>query len=226
MKNSNMKFAMIVTIIAAALLVVIVVMSSNKGQDQELILNKLDVDLAGQPTLGEEDAPVTVVEFGDFKCPSCKAWGETIYPQIVEDYLLSGDVKFSYVNVLFHGEESTTGALAAESVFKQDPDYYWDFHKAVFDAQPEVNHDDVWLSQEKMLEIAKDYPSVDQDQLKRDMEEGLTKPQVDIDEKLYTKHEVAQTPTIKINGVTIEDPFDYEKIKEMIDQELEANRNE
>jgi protein-disulfide isomerase len=226
MKNSNMKFAMIVTIIAAALLVVIVVMSSNKGQDQELILNKLDVDLAGQPTLGEEDAPVTVVEFGDFKCPSCKAWGETIYPQIVEDYLLSGDVKFSYVNVLFHGEESTTGALAAESVFKQDPDSYWDFHKAVFDAQPEVNHDDVWLSQEKMLEIAKDYPSVDQDQLKRDMEEGLTKPQVDIDEKLYTKHEVAQTPTIKINGVTIEDPFDYEKIKEMIDQELEANRNE
>jgi len=226
MKNSNMKFAMIVTIIAAALLVLIVVMSSNKGQDQELILNKLDVDLAGQPTLGEEDAPVTVVEFGDFKCPSCKAWGETIYPQIVEDYLLSGDVKFSYVNVLYHGEESTTGALAAESVFKQDPDSYWDFHKAVFDAQPEVNHDDVWLSQEKMLEIAKDYPSVDQDQLKRDMEEGLTKPQVDIDEKLYTKHEVAQTPTIKINGITIEDPFDYEKIKEMIDQELEANRNE
>jgi protein-disulfide isomerase len=226
MKNSNMKFAMIVTIIAAALLVVIVVMSSNKGQDQELTLNKLDVDLTGQPTLGDEDAPVTVVEFGDFKCPSCKAWGETIYPKIVEDYLLSGDVKFSYVNVLFHGEESTTGALAAESVFKQDPDSYWDFHKAVFDAQPEVNHDDVWLSQEKMLEIAKDYPSVDQDQLKRDMEEGLSKPQVDIDEKLYTKHEVAQTPTIKINGVTIEDPFDYEKIKEMIDQELEANRNE
>ncbi|MDX1805422.1 MAG: thioredoxin domain-containing protein [Paenisporosarcina sp.] len=226
MKNSNMKFAMIVTIIAAALLVVIVVMSSNKGQDQELVLNKLDVDLTGQPTLGEEDAPVTVVEFGDFKCPSCKAWGETVYPQIVEDYLLSGDVKFSYVNVLFHGEESTTGALAAESVFKQDPDSFWDFHKAVFDAQPEVNHDDIWLSQEKMLEIAKDYPSVDQDQLKRDMEEGLTKPQVDIDEKLYTKHEVTQTPTIKINGITIENPFDYEKIKEMIDQELEANRNE
>ena len=226
MKNSNMKFAMIVTIIAAALLVVIIVMSSNKGQDQELVLNKLDVDLAGQPTLGEEDAPVTVVEFGDFKCPSCKAWGETIYPKLVEDYLLSGDIKFSYVNVLFHGEESTTGALAAESVFKQNPDSYWDFHKAVFDAQPEVNHDDLWLSQEKMLEIAKDYPSVDQDQLKRDMEEGLTKPQVDIDEKLYTKHEVTQTPTIKINGITIENPFDYEKIKEMIDQELEANRNE
>lgn len=226
MKNSNMKFAVIVTILAIALLAVIVVMSSNQNQDQELSLNKMDVDLTGQPTLGKEDAPVSVVEFGDFKCPSCKAWGETIYPQLVEDYLLSGDVKFSYVNVLFHGEESIVGALAAESVFNQDPESYWDFHKAVFDVQPEVNHDDVWLSKEKMLELAQDFPAIDQDQLNRDIEEELTKPQVAIDEKLYTKHEVTQTPTIKINGVTMEDPFDYDKMKEIIDQEIEANKNE
>jgi protein-disulfide isomerase len=225
MKNSNMKFAVIVTIIAIALLAVIVVMSSKQNQDRSTV-EKVDVDLTGQPTIGEEDAPVSIVEFGDFKCPSCKAWGETIYPKLVEDYLMAGDVKFSYVNVLFHGEESTIGALAAESVFKQDPESYWDFHKAVFNAQPEVNHDDVWLSKEKMLELAKDFPAIDQEQLTQDIEQKSTMPQVDIDEKLYTKHEVTQTPTIKINGMAIEDPFDYEKIKEMIDQELEANRNE
>jgi protein-disulfide isomerase len=225
MKNSNMKFAVIVTIIAIALLAVIVVMSSKQNQDQSTV-EKVDVDLTGQPTIGEEDAPVSIVEFGDFKCPSCKAWGETIYPKLVEEYLMAGDVKFSYVNVLFHGEESTIGALAAESVLKQDPKSYWNFHKAVFNAQPEVNHDDVWLSKEKMLELAQDFPSIDQEQLTQDIEQKLTMPQVDIDEKLYAKHEVSQTPTIKINGMTIEDPFDYEKIKEMIDLELEANRNE
>lgn len=225
MKNSNMKFAVIVTIVAVALLAIIVVMSSNKSQEQS-VTEKTEVDLTGQPALGEKDAPVTVVEFGDFKCPSCKAWGETIYPQLVEDYLIPGDIKFSYVNVLFHGEESTVGAMAAESVFKQAPDSYWDFHKAIYDAQPEVNHDDVWLSKEKMLELAQEFPSINQDQLKQDIEEELTKPQVDIDEKLYTEHNVTQTPTIKINGSTIEDPFNYEAIKEMIDQELEAKKNE
>ena len=225
MKNSNMKFAVIVTIIAIALLAVIVVMSSKQNQDQSTV-EKVDVDLTGQPTIGEEDAPVSIVEFGDFKCPSCKAWGETIYPKLVEDYLMAGDVKFSYVNVLFHGEESTIGALAAESVLKQDPKSYWDFHKSVFDAQPEVNHDDVWLSKEKMLELAQEFPAIDQEQLTQDIEQKLTMPQVDIDEKLYTKHEVAQTPTIKINGMTIEDPFDYEAIQEVIDRELESNGNE
>lgn len=226
MKNSNMKFAVIVTIVAIALLAVIVVMSSNKSKEQQTVSEKSEVALEGQPILGEQNAPVTVVEFGDFKCPSCKAWGETIYPKLVEDYLIPGDVKFSYVNVLFHGEESIIGAMAAESVFKQDPATYWDFHKAVYDAQPEVNHDDVWLSKEKMLEVAKEFPTINQDILKKDLEEELTMPQVTIDEKLYKKHKVTQTPTIVINGVTIEDPFNYEAIKQMIDQELEAKQND
>ncbi|MET1014626.1 MAG: thioredoxin domain-containing protein [Paenisporosarcina sp.] len=226
MKNSNMKFAVIVTIVAIALLAVIVVMSSNKSKEQQTVAEKSEVELTGQPILGEQNAPVTVVEFGDFKCPSCKAWGETIYPQLVEDYLIPGDIKFSYVNVLFHGEESIIGAMAAESVFKQDPASYWDFHKAVYDAQPEVNHDDVWLSKEKMLEVAKDFPTIKQDILTKDLEEELTMPQVTIDEKLYKKHKVTQTPTIVINGMTIEDPFNYEAIKQMIDQELEVTQND
>lgn len=226
MKNSNMKFPVIITIVAIALLAVIVVMSSNKSKEQQTVAEKSEVELTGQPILGEQNAPVTVVEFGDFKCPSCKAWGETIYPQLVEDYLIPGDIKFSYVNVLFHGEESIIGAMAAESVFKQDPASYWDFHKAVYDAQPEVNHDDVWLSKEKMLEVAKDFPTIKQDILTKDLEEELTMPQVTIDEKLYKKHKVTQTPTIVINGMTIEDPFNYEAIKQMIDQELEVTQND
>ena len=128
--------------------------------------------------------------------------------------------------MLFHGEESIIGAMAAESVFKQDPTSYWDFHKAVYDAQPEVNHDDVWLSKEKMLEVAKDFPTINQDILNKDLEEELTMPQVNLDEKLYKKHKVAQTPTIVINGITIEDPFNYEAIKQVIDQELEATQND
>nr|WP_255262907.1 thioredoxin domain-containing protein [Bacillus cereus] len=28
-----------------------------------------------QPTLGKEDATVSIIEFGDFKSPACKDWG-------------------------------------------------------------------------------------------------------------------------------------------------------
>ncbi|MFY0744527.1 thioredoxin domain-containing protein [Solibacillus silvestris] len=226
MKNSNMKFAVIVTIVAIALLAIIVVISSNQTPDETEIVRE-EVDITGQPVLGSEDAPVTVVEFGDFKCPSCKAWGEIVYPQLVEDYILSGDVKFAYVNVLFHGNESVVGSLAAESVYKQDPDVYWEFHEALFDAQPESSqHDNLWITTEKILELASGIPSINQEQLKQDVEQELTAEQVNKDKDLYTKHNVSQTPTININGITMENPFDYEAIKEVIERELGTEKNE
>ncbi|WP_229388121.1 DsbA family protein [Lysinibacillus sphaericus] len=225
-KSSGLKKIFFLSIIIFVFISTLVILTNRNSETTDKTTISKSSEFEGQPTLGEPDAPVTIIEFGDFKCPACKVWGEAILPQLENDYINSGKVKFSYINVLFHGEESITGALAAESVFKQDPDSYWDFHKAVFETQPKESPGDVWLTQEKMLEIAKDYPSVDQEQLKRDMGEELTKPQVDVDEKLYTKHEVNQTPTIKINGVTIKNPFNYEKIKEMINQELEGDHNE
>ncbi len=226
MKNLNMKFAVILTLVAVVIIAVIVIIGSNQAPNQAEI-DREEVDITGQPLLGEANAPVTVVEFGDFKCPSCKAWGEMIYPQLVEDYVISGDVKFSYINVLFHGKESVLAALGAESVYKQDPEVYWDFHKKVFAAQPEVvNHDDVWGTTEKLLELASEFPSINQEQLRKEIDEELTLEQVEIDKELYEKHNVSQTPTITINGITMEDPFDYETIKEVIDSELEANKNE
>jgi protein-disulfide isomerase len=220
-----MKFAVILTVVAMALLAIITIVISNQAPEESEIVRE-EVDLTGQPILGEENAPVTVVEFGDFKCPSCKAWGETVYPQLVEDYIFSGDVKFSYVNVLFHGIESVTGAMAAESVYQQAPDVYWDFHKSMFNAQPAADHDSEWITTEKLLELAKEIPSINQEQLKQDVEQELTAEQVNIDKDLFTKHNVSQTPTININGITMEDPFDYEAIKEVIDRELEAANNE
>lgn len=226
MKNSTMKFAVTFTLVAVVLLAAIVIIINKQAPDESEVVRQ-EVDLTGQPILGEEDAPVTVVEFGDFKCPSCKAWGEIVYPQLIEDYVLSGDVKFSYVNVLFHGKESIVASLGAESVYKQDPNVYWDFHNNLFAAQPEVaRHDDVWVTTEKLVELAGEFPSIDLEQLTKDVDGELTMDLVDIDKDLFKKHNVSQTPTININGITMEDPFDYEAIKEVIDSELEADKNE
>lgn len=97
----------------------------------------------------------------------------------------------------------------------------------VFAAQPEAtSHDNVWVTSDKLVELVSEFPSINQEQLKQDVEQELTINQVSIDKELFTKHNVSQTPTIKINGITMEDPFDYEAIKEVIDRELEANKNE
>lgn len=178
-----------------------------------------------QPTLGNEDATVSIVEFGDYKCPSCKAWGETVFPQLEEEYIQTGKVKFSYINVLFHGKESTLAALASESVYKQNPESFWAFHNAAFAAQPAVqNHDDQWVTPEKLVELAKaNVPNIDTEQFREAINNENTMEEVKKDSDLVKEFEVAFTPTIMVNGVMLEDPFDYEAIVSLIEKELENN---
>ncbi|KFN04300.1 thioredoxin family protein [Bacillus clarus] len=73
---------------------------------EKVAINKVIKDLppiGKQPTLGKEDAQISVVEFGDYKCPARKAWGERIFPQLQKDYIDTGKVKFSplFFSIIF-----------------------------------------------------------------------------------------------------------------------------
>lgn len=224
-KNSTFKILVIFTMVVFALIVALVVLNNKSSESSKGEKETFDKppNIEGQPVLGEVDAPVTIVEFGDFKCPSCKAWGETIFPQLVKDYVDIGKVNFSYINVLFHGEESTLGSLAAESVFKQNPDVYWNFHKALFEEQPDEDHDTLWITEEKIIEIASTIPNIDVEKLKTDIELQSDIEEVNKDTKLVEEFKVQFTPSIMVNGTMLEDPFDYEAIKNLIEKELEGN---
>ncbi|MGE7128957.1 DsbA family protein [Lysinibacillus xylanilyticus] len=221
-KNIGAKLAVIITLLIFVFVALIVVLN----QKNEPVTEKAPTEppsIEGQPLLGESNAPVTIVEFGDFKCPACKAWGDTVFPKLVEEYIENGDVNFVYVNVPFHGQESILAALAAESVFKQDPSVYWDFHKTLFSSQPETaKHDELWVTTEKLLELTSTMPSISPEKLKQDLEQELTMPQVETDIALYKKHGVGVTPTIIIGDKKISDPFDYEEIQKIIEEKLSA----
>nr|WP_251136547.1 DsbA family protein [Exiguobacterium sp. s122] len=212
----------LLTLVAVALIAIVVVLLNRPADQAETAVRGEHVETAGQPTIGETNAPVSVVEFGDYKCPSCKQWGETVYPKLKEDYIDTGKASFSYINVLFHGQESILAALASESVYVQDPDAFWDFHKAVYDAQPaSQHHDEAWVTVERLIEIAEATTSVDVARLKTDLSENSTVlEQVSFDDGLVKENEVRLTPTIMINGVVLENPFDYEAIKRLIENDL------
>lgn len=226
MKNSLIKIVVIVTLIIVVLIVALFVLNNNTSESEfesntEEPVGQPPID--GQPTIGDSDAPVTVVEFGDFKCPACKAWGEDVFPRLISDYVDTGEVKFSYINVLFHGEESALASLAAESVYKQNPDSYWDFHEALFAEQPSDDHHSSWVTTDKILEVANGISDIDTEQLELDIENNSVINEVNKDAELVTEFNVQFTPTIMVNETVIEDPFDYEAIKSAIDHALEGN---
>ncbi|OLN23197.1 dihydroneopterin aldolase [Domibacillus antri] len=224
MKNSKkMVIGTLILFAVIAGLVLLLNRADETAQETGQTMNsKGHPPIEGQPTLGDAEAPVSIVEFGDYKCPSCKQWGETVYPQLIEDYVNPGKATFSYINVLFHGNESILASLASESVFEQDPENFWSFHKAVFDAQPATQeHDKQWVTVEKLKEIAAETaPNVDLAQLEADLNEEGTSAAAEVskDDGLVKEYNVPFTPTIIIDGVMLEDPFDYEKIVSLIEE--------
>ncbi|MCI1696729.1 DsbA family protein [Aneurinibacillus aneurinilyticus] len=175
--------------------------------------------IENQPIAGNPNAGVTIIEFGDFKCPGCKVWNEQVFPRVQKEYLDTGIAKLAYINVLFHGEESERSALAAESVLAQDPDSYWAFHKALFNKQPTDDAEAPWITNELLLDLAKQYaPKVNQDKLAQDIKNKTTKPQLDADTNIVKMYNIHQTPSILINGTVVNNPFDYEEIVSLIEK--------
>ncbi|WLR42101.1 DsbA family protein [Bacillus carboniphilus] len=218
-KKSPFKIIVILTLVVVALLVAIFFINKmSQENNQTTYENQPSVE--GQPVLGDEDAPVTVVEFGDFLCPTCKAWGEQVFPQLEEEYIDTGKVKFAYVNTIFHGEPSTIGSLAAEEVWEQSPETYWEFQKALYDAQPDEGHDETWLTKEVALEVAQQFPSINVEELEKSLTEQEHISKITTDSSLIKEFNVEQTPTIFVNGVKLAAPS-YEDLKSVIEEELE-----
>lgn len=84
----------------------------------------IDYDLTGFPSLGEADAPVTVVEYSDYACPFCKRFVDQTKPQILAEYINAGLVRFVRKDFIAVG-----GNKAAEAAHcAGDQDAYWNYH--------------------------------------------------------------------------------------------------
>lgn len=220
MKKSPLKIIVAITLIVVALVVLLVVLVN---RDSESFGREFDEapSTEGQPVYGDPDAPVTIVEFGDYKCPGCKVWDESIFPQLEQEYIDEGKVNIAFVNVLFHGEESRLASLAAETVYAQNPEAYWDFHHALFADQPE-NQQAVWMTTDKIEELAGGIEEIDTEALMEDIENNTLMDELLKDDDLRKAFEVESTPTIMVNNVMIndDDTFDYEVIKQAVDEAL------
>jgi protein-disulfide isomerase len=63
-------------------------------------------------TMGEADAPVTLVEYAMFNCPHCAAFNRDVFPQIKANYIDTGKVRLVYREVYFNKPSLWAGMVA------------------------------------------------------------------------------------------------------------------
>lgn len=120
--------------------------------------------LAGIPeqgiTLGNPNAPVTLVEFGDLKCPSCRAYSQTAFPALVKRYVRSGKVRMVFRVQHFVGQppsDTLAAARMAEAAGLQNK--LWPFAEAFYaNQQDELTH---YVTDGYLRKIAGKVPGLD-----------------------------------------------------------------
>jgi protein-disulfide isomerase len=113
--------------------VVLIVVNANKssGGDASNLQEVEEVNraLAGIPqsgmSLGDPKAPVTLVEFGDLKCPVCATFSEEIVPAVIDSKVRSGAARIEFRNFTIIDEQS--GPAGAAALAAGDQGRGWNF---------------------------------------------------------------------------------------------------
>ena len=84
----------------------------------------------GSPILGNSDAPITVLEWGDYQCTYCYKFHQNTLDTINDEFIKTGKVKLVFKDFPLNGPDSL---LAAEASYcSEDQGKYWEFHDEVY----------------------------------------------------------------------------------------------
>jgi protein-disulfide isomerase len=75
---------------------------------------------------GNPDAPITMIEFSDFRCPFCARYATETEPRILSTYVDTGLVRLGYKHAAYQGEQSMWASEASECAAEQDQ--FWPYY--------------------------------------------------------------------------------------------------
>ena len=135
------------------------------GQEKELVLEEAEIPNTtsqeiglsvftenGSPYLGDPDAPITLVEFGDYQCFFCNKFFHNTEQKILENYVDTGKVKIIFKDLTIIGPDSITAAHAAHCA--DDQGLFWEYHDTLYNNWNGENNG--WASSENQLRMAQD----------------------------------------------------------------------
>jgi len=100
----------------------------NSNNSEKLTSTKLIEN--GSPFMGNINAPITIVEWGDYQCTFCYKFHQNTLDIINEDFIKTGKVKIIFKDFPLNGLDSK---LAAEASYcAQDQEKYWKYHDELF----------------------------------------------------------------------------------------------
>ncbi|MDH3203286.1 MAG: thioredoxin domain-containing protein [Nitrosopumilus sp.] len=106
----------------------------------------------GSPILGNPNAPVTLVEFGDYQCHFCNVFFHSTEEDILKKYVETGKVRVIFKDYNIIGADSVNASHGAHCA--NDQELFWEYHDILYTNWTGENNG--WASRDNLTEFAKE----------------------------------------------------------------------
>jgi protein-disulfide isomerase len=84
----------------------------------------------GSPFLGDPNAVITILEWGDYQCTFCYKFHQSTLNVINDDFIKTGKVKLVFKDFPLNGSDSILAAEASHCA--EDQEKYWQYHNELY----------------------------------------------------------------------------------------------
>lgn len=173
----------------------------------------VDVPTDNSYSIGDSDAPVTIIEYTDYQCPFCSRHFEETLPQIIENFVETGQVRYVFKDFPLTNihPQATKAAEAARCAGEQEA--YHAMHDSLFARQSE------WGGRTDAAELFVGYAEdldLDAESFAECLESGRMEDAVMADLREGVDLGVRGTPTFFINGYYLSGAQPYSVFEQAI----------
>ena len=125
-------------------------MLNSMSGESELTITQLMEN--GSPIFGNQNAEISIVEFGDYQCTFCYKFHQNTLNSIQSEYIDSGKINYVYRDFPLNGSDSI---LAAEATYcANEQGNYWQYHNLIFENWAGENTG--WVTMNSLTQFAVD----------------------------------------------------------------------
>ncbi len=175
----------------------------------------------GSPILGDPNAPVTLIEFGDYQCHFCNVHFHNTEHALIENFIETGKVKMIFKDFTIIGPDSINAAHGAHCANEQGK--FWDYHDILYNNWTGENNG--WASSQNLLRFAQEI-DLDIDQWSECMLDGRYSQIISDSSKDARDLGITGTPAFFVIGpdnkiTKISGAQPYERFEQVFNEELE-----
>jgi protein-disulfide isomerase len=216
--SQNRVFYLAIALVAIAGIGALTYLSTRKAQNVSLVDSTLPRVVSEGYVVGNANAPLEVIEFGDFECPGCGQWATLVEPDVRTQLVNTGRIRMRFIDYPLPMHKNTWNASRAAAC-AADQGKFWEMHDAIYANQDRWNGEATSRPDGILKDLAKPL-GMDMKKFDDCVDSKATQAKIQAHLSLATARHIPATPTFIIGDQQHSGAIGFDQFKKAVDEAI------